>query len=198
MLTFSLSGAFAGGAMRSAIKAAIKDAVTRIAYDVREGVIMNLRGSPLRTRSGSLLNSWSRPPQIRETSSGPSAKLSSNLVYAAIHEFGGVITPKRVSKLTIPLDYVKNSSGTRTKFSARELFDSPGLLGLRSVWKSKTGRAILGSRGKGDVVALFALVDRVDMPKRRYVSKAIERTRSRASGIVDAAVRSTLSRLGLK
>jgi len=197
VLTFALEGGI-GPKAAKAMADATKRAVLAVALDVREGVIGNLRGDPLNTKSGTLIGSWSRFPETGEDSGGAFAKLASSVVYSAIHEFGGTVVPVRARRLTIPLDAVKNASGTRTKFSARELFDSPGLLGFDRVFVRKGGRAVLGARpGKaGEVVPLFALVDSVKIPPRKYVSDAIKATRGRVARIVKDAVEFAFGRAG--
>jgi len=53
----------------------------------------NLSGGRLRARTGRLRGS------VRTEVHGDEARIGSNVVYAAIHEFGGEIVPKRASAL---------------------------------------------------------------------------------------------------
>lgn len=201
MLSFALEGSL-GPAVQAAAKSAVKDAVLAVALDVRENILMNLRGrsaTSLETRSGTLMRSWSRFPETGEDSGGAFAKLSSSAVYAAIHEFGGTVVPRAKAFLTMPLDAVRNASGTRTKFGAGELRDNPGLLGLKGTFINKARTAIMGVRpGKaGGLVPLFAIRDSVEIPARPYVSAAIDRTKGRVAELVSTAVERAFGRAGL-
>lgn len=195
-ISFTLEGAFGEKAAR-AIKAGATEAVRRVANEIRTAILQNLRGSPLRPRSGGLLRSWSGFPTVEETASGPQATLSSSLVYSAIHEYGGTIVPRTKAFLTIPLPGAQNASGTRTLHSAGELKSNPGLLGFKSTFINPRRTAILGVQAGGGLVPLFAIADRVEMPSRRYVSKAVDSVRPRAQKIADDAVKTTMARLGV-
>lgn len=195
-ITFSLSDA---GLPRvpGAIAEAIREAAFRVGLAVRENILLNLRGDPLHTRTGTLMRSWSGMPAVEDTASGPVVTLASSAVYSAIHEFGGTVAPVNKAFLTIPLEAVRNPSGTRTKFSAAELRDSPGQLGLKSTFINRARTAILGVQHGGGLVPLFAIADSVTIPARGYVSRAVARARAQAGGIVSEAVHSVMRRLGL-
>lgn len=90
--------------LKALAKAAVAKATLRVALAVRDRILVNLSGRILRVRTGSLRRTWSRMPTVVDTPAGPAAELSSNLEYAAIHEFGGEIKPVKAKALVFKLD----------------------------------------------------------------------------------------------
>lgn len=85
--------------------------------------------------------------------------------YARIHEKGGDITPKRSTKLTIPLPGVKGF--------ARD-FDNT------FIQKSKKGNLLIFQKMTGqDIRPLFVLVNRVRIPRRPYLEPAIKKHKNK-------------------
>lgn len=80
--------------------------------------------------------------------------------YARIHEKGGDITPKRAKKLTIPFPGVQGF--------ARD-FDRT-FIAKNVLFQKLTGQ---------DIRPLFALVDRVHMPRRPYLEPAIRKHKNK-------------------
>lgn len=146
-----LSGSFAQGVVREATKLAVRN----LAEEARNQILMNLTGRILRVRTGKLRSDWSRYPQFSDGPSGPQATLSSNTIYAAIHEFGsaglptGAIVPVRAKWLvfkigdrwvktqrvvmparhyiSIAIDYVRAKSDSLTRTAVVEAFEKAGL-----------------------------------------------------------------------
>lgn len=91
-------------------KAIAKRAVLYVIEDVQNNIKINLTNRILAKRSGKLLMSWSRQPVVKDESGGTRATLSSNLVYARIHEGpddGGEFTeirPVRARKLRFEIE----------------------------------------------------------------------------------------------
>jgi len=85
--------------------------------------------------------------------------------YARIHEKGGNITPKRAKKLTIPLPGVQGF--------ARDFNNT-------FIQKSKKGNLLIFQKLTGqDIRPLFALVDRVRIPRRPYLEPAIRKHKNK-------------------
>ena len=81
-----------------------REAVLRVARDVQRNVLANLSGTVLKVRTGSLRRAWARQPQVAGGGASWEANVGSNLVYAAIHEFGGEIRPVRARFLQFKAD----------------------------------------------------------------------------------------------
>jgi len=83
------------------------------------------------------------------------------LVYAAAHEYGAEITPKRAKVLTIPLDAAKTPAGV-PRFTAPEAKDQFEA----TFWKrSKAGNLILFGVRNGELVPL---------PPRRFLGQTAD------------------------
>jgi phage gpG-like protein len=110
--------------------------------------------------------------------------IGSNLEYAAVHEFGGTITAKRAKNLAIPLDPMAKGKSPReipglfftmrgrTKFLAfRPMF-------ARTTYQTKTGKTRHRNavNTAGLVKLMYLLKPSVNMPKRPYLSAAIDYT----------------------
>ena len=79
--------------------------------------------------------------------------------YLGIHEYGGTIKPKRVRFLTIPLPDALGPRGTSPPFARQ----------WKNTFVKKTRRGhllVYQTRGKGQVVPLYILVDKVRIPPR--------------------------------
>jgi hypothetical protein len=96
--------------------------------------------------------------------------------YGRIHEFGGVITPKRAQNLTIPIGEALTTNGV-ARFTARELISSPEALGFTGSFVAR--HIMFGRRGGGDTglpataVPLFVLKKQVVMPARAPLSTTL-------------------------
>jgi len=143
---------------------------TALASDLERSVRKNFRagGRPLKwqvsrwgmqegrktlIRRGLLLNSISR----RHT--GKEATVFTNNPYARIHEFGGVILPKRAKALTVPLSPL--AEGKRAgDFDRKQTF----LL-------KRDGKApvIMLKQEQGEPIALFVLLKSVRIPARPFM-----------------------------
>lgn len=129
-------------------------------------------GQPPFVQTGHLRRSWQmgNPNAVYDASKAtavPTAlvRVGSNVPYARIHEFGGVVRAKRAKYLTIPLNVnayrLIRNHGTTAKI--------PGLF--------RVGNALARRRGKGKrakLEVLFALKRSVRIPKRPYVRPALK------------------------
>ena len=110
------------------------------------------------------------------------------LVYAAAHEYGAAITPKRAKVLTIPLDAAKTPSGV-PRFTAPEAKDQFEATFWR---RSKAGNLILFGVRNGELVPLFLGLTRVDLPARRFLGQTGDEVFPRLQAELQAAVVETV------
>lgn len=144
-------------------------------------------GSPPGVRTGTLRRSWQvgLPGNVYDVSQTkravkPKIRIGSNVVYARIHEFGGIIRAKKAKALTIPLNREAEQLLDRYG-SARAI---PGLKVIRTKKKTAVLARVkerlttiqFGSQ-KPKITPLFALVKFVRMPPRPYVRPALARAR---------------------
>jgi len=133
-------------------------------------------------RTGHLRRSWQagKPGSVKRTENvrspiSPSITVGSNVKYARIHEYGGIIKAKRVKYLTVPL----NRRAEQMLIAAGgKIRNIPGL--FRIGRESGTFGGVLAIRtGKKNakVVALFALRRSVRMPARPYIRPAVRKAR---------------------
>lgn len=109
-----------------------------------------------------------------------------NLVYAGIHEFGGVIRPRRRKFLTIPLPAAKTAAGV-ARGGAR---DFPNTF----VRRGPSGNLIIyQKRPKGPPEPLFLLKREVRIPPRLNLLAFWNSQRRRHVARVDQAVRRALA-----
>lgn len=114
-------------------------------------------GGGLATRTGGLKRSFQMKLTGR-TLKSMRLSVVSDSPYAAIHEYGGTIRPKKGRYLTIPLDAAKTAAGV-ARGGAR-MFDNT------FVQKSRAGNLIIFQK-KGDrIIPLFVLKESVRIPKR--------------------------------
>lgn len=95
---------------------------------------------------------------ITSAYSGTTATVGTNVVYAAIHQFGGTIRAKKGPFLAIPISDQARSAGSPRNF--------PQAL---EVWQTVKGQFVLGTRdGKGETVH-YLLRASVTMPARPFL-----------------------------
>lgn len=105
---------------------------------------------------------------------------SFGLPYARIHEFGGVIIPKKARMLAIPIH--PSMKGRRAK-------DVPGLFS----GEGATSKILFQRRQDGTTIKAFVLKSRVVIPPRPYLAPSIGLAKSR---IIDLMVEELGARLG--
>ena len=127
------------------------------------GRILKVRSGRLRSSIGSLV--MERMGELQGLV-GSGVRQGNRVVYANIHETGGVITQKRVKWLTIPLQAALTPAGV-PRGKARD-FENTFF-----AW-SKAGNLILFQRSGNDVIPLFVLKKQVRIPARRYMSITAE------------------------
>lgn len=95
--------------MPETIMRAFKQAMTRTIIKLASYIAKNkLSGQVLKVRTGmlrrSLLGSVNSQDAVKSFPDGVEGKVGTNLVYARIHEYGGVIKPKRANALCFVID----------------------------------------------------------------------------------------------
>lgn len=98
-------------------------------------------------------------------------RLGTNVIYGRIHEKGGTIVPVNRKWLTIPTKHAKTPVGVvrgRAGSFANTFLLKPS--------KEKPNRPmmIMQRKGKNDVVPLFILKKRVQIPKRPFLRPSID------------------------
>jgi phage gpG-like protein len=114
----------------------------------------------LSRRSGKLID------EIRKSATVAAEIGGGNARYAGIQEYGGVVTPKKASYLTIPLKAALNADGTPKKQSAREWLNT-------FVIKSKAGNLLIVMRDGPNLVPLYVLKSQVKIPPRLRMGETV-------------------------
>ena len=146
--------------------------VTEGILALERAIKVNVSGKILRVRSGRLRASITH--RISQTSDGIEGKVGPNVPYARIHEFGGVIRPKRSKHLTIPINEALTPAGV-PRYTARRLISSPGIGGFERTFSAK--KVIFGVR-RGRAIPVFALVDMVRIKEKRYMRISLAETQT--------------------
>jgi len=140
--------------------------------EVRKNLLSNIRSKKyFKTHpTGQLANSFQTI--VKQQGSSVYGFLFSNLRYAGIHEYGGVIKPVNAKALTIPTKFVKTPA-SKVKGSARDFQNT-----FIKKYKRKDGSQGAGIfQQKGDgIIPLFWLVKKVELKGKHYVSDAIDRS----------------------
>ena len=151
-----------------------------------------LSGSPLHVRSGTLRGGINVGP-IEESADEIRGPVGTNTIYAAIQNYGGTITPKNSTYLTIPLDAALTPAGVM-RWSAREIISSPGQGGYTGTFFRN---GVLFGKTAGGIEPLFALKTSVTIPARPYMEPGLESVRGDFNaGMTDALERAKVA-LGL-
>lgn len=139
----------------------------------REGKLNATRR--FRKRSGDLRRSISAP--VVPSTDGLNVVLSagkpvagvSDLVYARIQEYGGIVTPKRVKWLAIPDEAIQTKAGNNRPPSARQY---PGR--LRFVLDSPVHARLVETVG-GESVTRYRLRKKVEIKPKYYLRDAFNK-----------------------
>ena len=123
-----------------------------------------LTGRPgLKRRTGSLARSFKT--NVLELSGAMVLMVWTTSKYARIHEFGGIVTPKKSKYLAIPTNAALTKAGATRYASPRNV---PGL----SFMQRKGGLPFMGKVEGGRVRAYFLLRKRVKIPPRLELGKS--------------------------
>ena len=170
---------------------AIHKGILKASATVLGQLVNNVSGLILKRRTGNLAQSMGfRVEKDNEGNfegiigSGASLR-TARMVYANIHETGGIIRPKNARYLTIPLPSAQTPAGVG-RFTAREVRD--GMTGYDGSFfrRSRAGNLILFGTQGNRVIPLFILKQSVTIPARRYMSVTVEQTQDKVvDNIVD-------------
>lgn len=156
------------------IRRFVEGGLNRALLLVERAIKENLTGRVLKVQTGRLRSSIHH--SVKVTARSARGVIGTNVVYARIHEYGGVITPKRVRYLTIPF---------------------PGVKGFaREYQNTFVAKSIIFQRVSGKKIRpLFLLRSSVVIPERPYVRPAVEETRGVVEGIIRTILTSVRSGL---
>lgn len=130
----------------------------RFLESIRGSIVKDyLKGQVLKSVTGKLSSS------IRWWLQGTEGYIGSNLIYAAIHEYGGTITPKNVQYLTIPM----------WKGAANMIGGARAV--PNAFFKVTNGKLMLYGKSKYGVMPYYLLLKSVTIPARPYIWPAIQK-----------------------
>ena len=163
------------------------DLATKRAADIVVGKLRAFSARDLlHARTGTLARTWTSPQKDEDGK----YTVSNPTVYAAIHEYGGEVTPSRAQALAIPFSDgpALTSRGVPRYKTAREAYQAESLF----VLQTRSGGAILAKRSgtgaKAKLDAWYMLRASAQIPERRYATKAIEAARPAAIEEVKRAI----------
>jgi phage gpG-like protein len=144
--------------------------------------------------SGQVLKTGN-PPRLRESILPIFAKqegdgriwagIGTNVIYARIHEFGGIITPKTAGALTIPFPGIKGKAKDyQNTWLYRRSGKNPVIMQRLS---SPKGR-------KTSYRPLFTLVKSVRIPARPYIRPSFEETENLLVAGLEKAINESLNK----
>jgi phage gpG-like protein len=182
-IEFLLASGVDPGKLEAALRARVDLATARAADIVRGKLAAYSTRDLLNARTGMLGRAWNAAPLEKKDES--SYSLTNPLPYAAIHEYGGTITPKEAKYLSIPLPPATTDRGVMRYSTVREAVEAENLFFV----VSKQGNALLAkATGRDQIEAWFALKDQVVIPARHYATQAIEAARPEAEAEIRDAV----------
>jgi phage gpG-like protein len=152
-------------------KKSIKLIMWRALSIVHASIIQNIRKN-FKIRTGYLLNSVDSSVKVYDRGDDVIGEIGSSAIYAAIHEFGGIIKPKRAKYLAIPLNAVKSSAGI-----AR--YKPMDFRGKSFIFKSKKGSLLMAMKQEKSLELLFALKEEVKIPARPFIFPALGKNREK-------------------
>lgn len=124
--------------------------------------VANKKGHGTLRDTGALMNS------ITHKTGSTWAAWGSNITYARIHNEGGVIVPVNAKRLAIPAGWNARTLMRRYGETPRQCISGMKSAGY-SVWRSKSGKALMSSGKDGKPFVLFILRESVTIPKRQYI-----------------------------
>ncbi len=102
----------------------------------------------------------------------PKARVGSTAPYAAIHEFGGVVTPKTAGALAVPI-------GIAGRRAARDAGGSIRSLNLQAIKRPGRPTLLVRPGPRKSMVPLFVLKQSITLPPRPYIRPAVALARPR-------------------
>ena len=155
----------------TALESELHSAMTRFATDHIESMTRKMRGDGeglVKTRTGFLRDRMTYETRRQGGVGGLRTRVFvAGVKYANVQEFGGTIKPVRSKYLTVPMDSIKNPSGTikgRYSGGARSYMNSAqGKERGVFVWRNALGGAFIAEKAnkKGQLRLLWKLVRQV-------------------------------------
>lgn len=158
-----------------------REALQRSLSVVQAAVMRSTRDVLAKDPTGALMRSW----EVEVGADGMSGSVRSGSPYAAIHERGGTILPKR-RKLAIPVGLRRSERGLWPRFDPTPM----------RAWRSRSGKLLLWDVSRTPAVPRYLLVDRVTIPATRYISTAVESSMDDAADAYMATVSAALDAAG--
>lgn len=151
----------------------IKSAFSKSVFKIHAEVLANTRTN-LKRRTGALGKSL-KAIVVGNNLETLEGIVYSDIVYAPIHEYGGVITAKNAYRgvpggpyLNIPLPPNQTGAGV-TRKSAKQVFDDGGF-----IYQSKRGNWLVAQNKNGTLQNMFVLKKQVTIEPRLGIRKAID------------------------
>lgn len=125
---------------------------------------VSVRSGQLRRSLNGIVTTWGGGKTIALT-----MYFGGGTPYAAIHEYGGVVTPKRAKNLAIPVGAAKTKAGVSRNSGPMAIWAS-----LKFIINKKTGKKLLVQQGRGKMQVMFVLVPMVTIPPRLNFGKTFK------------------------
>ena len=198
------------GAIAKAVEDGLDSGLGKAGLLVQERARANVNGRILRNRSGNLFRSITTVRFRDERGKG--IMVGSGVVYAAVHEYGATITPKRAKNLAIPLDAAQTPRGNlkgklRPSVPSLGGAEGPteraslrGVEGLQFIQTRRGSKFLARKKGKGKKARLeFLLVlkESVTIPARPWLRPAFNESIDEAKVIIADEVKKKIARYGL-
>lgn len=121
--------------------------------------------------TGRLLNAITQGKAVKEDGNTIVGEIGPEGVpYAGIHEFGGIIKPKKAKYLAIPQSYVKGPDGVARAKPHDFKGEKTSLVPLK-----RGGFMMLLRTAKEEQIPLFVFKKEVKIPKRPYIRPALQK-----------------------
>lgn len=158
-------GIDAGKAIGQAMMFAMKRSTIRLSDYIAEH---KLSGQKLKVRTGNLRRSLqeSRAKKVERRGDNVIGTVGTNMEYAAIHEYGGTIRPKKSKYLAVPLKAALTAKGV-ARGGPRDFKDTFFAM-------SKKGNLIMFGKSMGKIIPLFAMKKEIKIPKSPFMKPSLE------------------------
>jgi len=172
------------------LQPSLLDGMRRIGLGVQAHIKSKLGGQVLKRRTGNLSRAvFSRAQAVGDGDVVVVVGVDSTKApHGRIHEVGGIIRPRRASKLTIPIGEAKTQGGM-ARFTAHQLVSNPRAFGYTGAFFRKN---VLFANRNRRPVPLFVLKPQVAIKGTGYISGSIEERRPWALGELGRVVAKAL------
>ena len=183
--------------LRAEMSKAMRASLFTVTRTAQKEFLSGPRPERLGVRSGRLrasLNEGDRDLiyRVEDRQAQVVGTVGTNVVYAAIHETGGIIRPIHGRYLAVPTMLALSASGVLKPQYNRPLKEIPGLVIIRTksgVLFAQERQPAMGRQRRSIARALFWLVRKVTIPPRPYLGPALRRSGPAITGLFAAALR---------